>query len=171
MTSKYFLYVRTQDAMIMGADFYESEEQRQQLLASGGVPLGIGAGSVITNAIIDKNARVGKVREGSAGAAQCMLDGLLGCDIPLLRFPCCPFSASKLTNLPTRAHHMHACCPAWSRLTLPSHSHSSNTTTQNVKILNKEGINERMDDASGIYIRSGIVVITKGATVPDNTVI
>lgn len=42
---------------------------------------------------------------------------------------------------------------------------------QNVKIINKEGINERMDDNTGIYIRSGIVVISNGATVPDNTVI
>eukprot|EP00197_Chlamydomonas_leiostraca_P013005 CAMPEP_0202865908 /NCGR_PEP_ID=MMETSP1391-20130828/6669_1 /ASSEMBLY_ACC=CAM_ASM_000867 /TAXON_ID=1034604 /ORGANISM="Chlamydomonas leiostraca, Strain SAG 11-49" /LENGTH=514 /DNA_ID=CAMNT_0049545799 /DNA_START=33 /DNA_END=1577 /DNA_ORIENTATION=- len=90
-----------QDAMVMGADFYESDDQRAALLASGGVPIGIGAGSVITNAIIDKNARIGK----------------------------------------------------------------------NVKIINKEGINERMDDNTGIYIRSGIVVVSKGATVADNTVI
>lgn len=44
----------------MGADYYESDEQRAALLASGGVPVGIGANSVITNAIIDKNARVGE---------------------------------------------------------------------------------------------------------------
>lgn len=90
-----------QDAMIMGSDFYESDEQRASLLASGEVPVGIGSGCIITNAIIDKNARIGK----------------------------------------------------------------------NVKIINKEGINERMDDNTGIYIRSGIVVISNGATVPDNTVI
>ena len=44
----------------MGADFYESDEQVKELEAAGGVPVGIGAGSFITNAIIDKNARVGK---------------------------------------------------------------------------------------------------------------
>jgi glucose-1-phosphate adenylyltransferase len=47
--------------MIMGADYYESAEQRAAVLAAGGVPLGIGEGSIISNAIIDKNARVGKV--------------------------------------------------------------------------------------------------------------
>jgi glucose-1-phosphate adenylyltransferase len=40
-----------------------------------------------------------------------------------------------------------------------------------VRITNKDGIEERMDEESGIFIRSGIVVVTKGATVPDNTVI
>jgi len=47
-------------AMIIGADFYESEEQKAETLAQGGVPVGIGAGSIISNAIIDKNARIGK---------------------------------------------------------------------------------------------------------------
>lgn len=43
----------------MGADYYESEDQKVAVLAKGGVPVGIGAGSTISNAIIDKNARVG----------------------------------------------------------------------------------------------------------------
>ena len=47
-----------QDAMIMGADYYESDEQKAVVLAAGGVPIGIGEGSTIMNAIIDKNARV-----------------------------------------------------------------------------------------------------------------
>jgi glucose-1-phosphate adenylyltransferase len=47
-------------AMIIGADLYESEEQRAALLGAGEIPIGIGEGSVIKNAIIDKNARVGK---------------------------------------------------------------------------------------------------------------
>ncbi len=42
---------------------------------------------------------------------------------------------------------------------------------QNVKITNKDKVEERLDEQSGVYIRSGIVVITKGATIPDNTVI
>ena len=36
------------------------QEGRWLLLAEGGVPVGIGEGSVISNAIIDKNARIGK---------------------------------------------------------------------------------------------------------------
>jgi glucose-1-phosphate adenylyltransferase len=49
-----------QNAMIIGADYYESEEQRKKVVADGGVPLGIGAGTTIKNCIVDKNARIGK---------------------------------------------------------------------------------------------------------------
>ena len=52
--------VEIENAMVMGADSYESEEQRAALLAEGKVPIGIGEGTVIKNAIIDKNARIGK---------------------------------------------------------------------------------------------------------------
>ncbi|KAF5833992.1 nucleotide-diphospho-sugar transferase [Dunaliella salina] len=90
-----------QDALIMGADYYESESKLAKKLAAGEVPLGVGENCVITNAIIDKNAGIGK----------------------------------------------------------------------NVKIINKEGVEEMSDEKRGIYIRSGIVVVTKGAQVPDNTII
>ena len=46
--------------MIIGADFYESDEQKAKVIASGGVPVGIGENCTISNAIIDKNARIGK---------------------------------------------------------------------------------------------------------------
>ena len=46
--------------MIMGADYYESEEQREVLFKQGKLPIGIGANSVISNTIVDKNARIGK---------------------------------------------------------------------------------------------------------------
>eukprot|EP00803_Ostreobium_quekettii_P010484 evm.model.scf_759EXC.1 EVM.evm.TU.scf_759EXC.1 scf_759EXC:10418-14725(-) len=49
------------DAMVMGADFYDGQTNgRQSKLANSGVPLGIGEGTEICNAIVDKNARVGK---------------------------------------------------------------------------------------------------------------
>lgn len=51
--------VTIQDAMIMGCDYYESDAQREALIKAGGVPMGIGAGSTLRNAIIDKNARIG----------------------------------------------------------------------------------------------------------------
>ncbi|MGN6716557.1 MAG: glucose-1-phosphate adenylyltransferase [Candidatus Binatia bacterium] len=47
-------------ALLMGCDFYESPEERQQALESGRVPLGVGANSTIRRAIIDKNARIGR---------------------------------------------------------------------------------------------------------------
>ncbi len=48
-----------QDTLVMGADSYESEPERQRLRASGGVPLGIGPGTTIRRAILDKNVRIG----------------------------------------------------------------------------------------------------------------
>ena len=44
----------------MGADYYESDAQQAQLKAAGRVPIGIGAGSTISNTIVDKNARIGE---------------------------------------------------------------------------------------------------------------
>ncbi|KAG0561447.1 hypothetical protein M758_9G175200 [Ceratodon purpureus] len=48
------------DAMMMGADYYETEEEIAQMLKAGKIPLGVGANSRISNCIIDKNARIGK---------------------------------------------------------------------------------------------------------------
>ena len=47
------------DSLVMGADSIESERERAVLRAHGGVPLGIGRGSHISNAILDKNVRIG----------------------------------------------------------------------------------------------------------------
>ena len=49
-----------QDAMLMGADYYESEQQRQSLFDQGRLPIGVGDNSEISNTIVDKNARIGK---------------------------------------------------------------------------------------------------------------
>jgi glucose-1-phosphate adenylyltransferase len=46
------------NTVIMGADFYEDEHRRAQ--ATGQPPLGIGAGSYISGAILDKNCRIGQ---------------------------------------------------------------------------------------------------------------
>jgi glucose-1-phosphate adenylyltransferase len=46
--------------LVMGADYYQSEADRASDIANGRPPIGIGAGTVIKNAIIDKNARIGK---------------------------------------------------------------------------------------------------------------
>jgi ADP-glucose pyrophosphorylase len=45
--------------MIMGADYYESDKQREDMKKANRVPIGIGAGSTISNTIVDKNARIG----------------------------------------------------------------------------------------------------------------
>ncbi len=45
--------VEMYDSLMMGADYFETDPDPE-------VPVGIGAGSIIRNAILDKNARVGK---------------------------------------------------------------------------------------------------------------
>jgi glucose-1-phosphate adenylyltransferase len=46
--------------VLMGADFYETDEDREENRALGRPDMGIGPGSVIEGAIIDKNARIGR---------------------------------------------------------------------------------------------------------------
>jgi glucose-1-phosphate adenylyltransferase len=48
------------NALLMGSDYYESPAERQQVLDSGKVPLGVGANTTIQRAIVDKNARIGR---------------------------------------------------------------------------------------------------------------
>ena len=48
-----------EDTLAMGADSYESEAERALERSRGGVPLGIGAGSLVKRAILDKNVRIG----------------------------------------------------------------------------------------------------------------
>ena len=48
-----------EDSLLMGADFYENSDVRQQKRDEGSIPVGIGPGSIIRRAIIDKNARIG----------------------------------------------------------------------------------------------------------------
>lgn len=90
-----------EDSLIMGADFYEPFAERQSGLQNGRVPVGIGAGTTIRKAIVDKNARIGR----------------------------------------------------------------------NVQIVNKERVEEAEREEEGFYIRSGIVVVLKNATIADETVI
>jgi glucose-1-phosphate adenylyltransferase len=90
---------RIRRSLLLGADGYESPEEMGRAAADGLPPLGIGEESVIENAIVDKNARIGR----------------------------------------------------------------------GVRILNERG--ERHRDAANHFIRDGVVVIPKGAVVPDNTVI
>lgn len=39
---------------------WQTDKQRNELLATGGIPMGIGKNSVVKRAIIDKNARIGE---------------------------------------------------------------------------------------------------------------
>ena len=48
------------NALLMGADFYESPAERLQCLRNGKVPLGVGANTTVRKAIVDKNARIGR---------------------------------------------------------------------------------------------------------------
>ncbi|MEL6854174.1 MAG: glucose-1-phosphate adenylyltransferase, partial [Cyanobacteria bacterium J06607_13] len=88
-------------ALLIGADYYEKMDLDKEVPKTDQIPIGIGEGSVIRRAIIDKNARIGR----------------------------------------------------------------------NVKIINKDNVEEAEREADGYYIRSGIVVVLKNAVIPDNTVI
>ncbi len=52
--------VTVERTVIMGADFYESEEELEESHTLGRPRIGIGPDSVIQGAIIDKNARIGR---------------------------------------------------------------------------------------------------------------
>jgi glucose-1-phosphate adenylyltransferase len=52
--------VRISRSVIMGADFYEDEDLKAINPERGRPDVGIGSGSTIEGAIIDKNARIGK---------------------------------------------------------------------------------------------------------------
>ena len=49
-----------EQTLVMGADSYESPAQREDHAEHGTIPLGVGAHTTIRNAIIDKNARIGR---------------------------------------------------------------------------------------------------------------
>jgi glucose-1-phosphate adenylyltransferase len=91
--------VHLQDTVMIGADRFEPEADRQANRKRGLPDLGVGEGSVIEGAILDKDCRVGR----------------------------------------------------------------------NVRIVNRANVTE--DEGSNYVIREGIVVIPKGAVVPDGTVI
>lgn len=52
--------VRVERSIIMGADYYQTVSEILADQQAGIVPVGIGEGSLIRNAIIDKNARIGR---------------------------------------------------------------------------------------------------------------
>ncbi|MBI4622614.1 MAG: glucose-1-phosphate adenylyltransferase [Verrucomicrobia bacterium] len=75
-----------EDVVVMGSDYYESEEQLKANIALGRPHLGVGKGCRIKGAIIDKNARIGDgcvlVADGKAdgqyaGGAVVVRDGVL----------------------------------------------------------------------------------------------
>ena len=90
-----------QDSLLMGADFFESSTERAVLRERGGIPVGVGQGTTVKRAILDKNTRIGS----------------------------------------------------------------------NVTIVNKDHVEEADRPELGFYIRNGIVVVVKNASIPDGTVI
>jgi glucose-1-phosphate adenylyltransferase len=52
--------VQIDASFLMGADFYQTFEEMRRDLGKGLPRVGIGEGSIVKHAIIDKNARIGK---------------------------------------------------------------------------------------------------------------
>ncbi|MFN9695100.1 MAG: glucose-1-phosphate adenylyltransferase [Synechococcaceae cyanobacterium] len=48
-----------QDTLLMGSDYFESNEERLVLRERGGIPIGVGRGTTVKQAILDKNVRIG----------------------------------------------------------------------------------------------------------------
>ncbi|AFY71647.1 glucose-1-phosphate adenylyltransferase [Thalassoporum mexicanum PCC 7367] len=48
-----------EDALLMGCDFYQKDNEYKADIAAGRVPMGIGANTTIRRAIVDKNAHIG----------------------------------------------------------------------------------------------------------------
>jgi glucose-1-phosphate adenylyltransferase len=48
-----------EESVVMGADYYESDQDVLSMGAAGKIPVGIGPRSIIKGAILDKNARIG----------------------------------------------------------------------------------------------------------------
>jgi glucose-1-phosphate adenylyltransferase len=48
-----------EDTLLMGADYFESMQERLVLRERGGIPIGIGRGTTVRRAILDKNVRIG----------------------------------------------------------------------------------------------------------------
>jgi glucose-1-phosphate adenylyltransferase len=78
--------VTIRNSILMGADFYESPEEMAHADGAEIPPIGIGAGSIIEGAIVDKNCRLGQrvriinddeVDDGSAGDYCHIRDGIL----------------------------------------------------------------------------------------------
>ncbi len=90
-----------ENTLVMGADFYETAEEREAQTVEQQPAVGIGANSHVRNAIVDKNVRIGR----------------------------------------------------------------------NVKILNKDHVQEADRESDGFWITNGIICILKDAAIADNTVI
>jgi len=52
--------VTVRDSLVLGADYYETAEEKQQAASAGLPAIGIGDEAVVERAIVDKNARIGK---------------------------------------------------------------------------------------------------------------
>jgi glucose-1-phosphate adenylyltransferase len=78
--------VQIRNSVLMGADFYETPEHLGEDAAADLPPIGIGAGSIIEGAIVDKNCRIGPsarvinhagIEDGGAGDFCAIRDGIL----------------------------------------------------------------------------------------------
>jgi glucose-1-phosphate adenylyltransferase len=63
--------VQLHGTLVMGNDRYQTETEREADLARGTPPMGLGEGSVVRKAILDKDARIGRhVRILNEGGVQ-----------------------------------------------------------------------------------------------------
>ncbi|HET8646902.1 MAG TPA: glucose-1-phosphate adenylyltransferase, partial [Vicinamibacteria bacterium] len=63
------------ESLILGADYYETGDELAAAAAGGLPPIGIGSGTVVKGAIVDKNARIGSGVRIANEAGETHLDG------------------------------------------------------------------------------------------------
>ena len=51
--------VTIRNSIVMGADYYEDEQSKQENFQNDMIPIGVGSGAEIVGAIVDKNCRIG----------------------------------------------------------------------------------------------------------------
>jgi len=73
--------VTIRNSVVMGNDFYQSDEEVAADTGGGRAPIGIGEGTAIEGAIIDKNARIGRNASIVNKSNQTEADGTHGCYI------------------------------------------------------------------------------------------
>ncbi|MBL9092182.1 MAG: glucose-1-phosphate adenylyltransferase [Planctomycetaceae bacterium] len=78
--------VKIRNSIVMGHDYFQQPDEIAKDLASGKPPMGIGEGTVIERAIVDKNVRIGRnvqivnageVRERSDDGSAAICDGIV----------------------------------------------------------------------------------------------
>lgn len=156
----------SQDSLIMGSDYYETLEECEYV--PGCLPMGLGDGTIVRRAIVDKNARIGEMHVSFR---------VCGCRHCALCAPCLYRFAHILHRvLWCCAAGCHACLGLSMGRGTPADLDALSSSSflfpgPKSQIINKEGVKEANKEEQGYVIKDGIVVIIKDSIHPAGTII